>query len=266
MTLNPARLARFSDWAHTLTPRPLPRTAVPVAGEYHLDYVMRLAHANHLEFLQLCDALHNPGANRDGRLRWEQNEQERLAAAAGQPLARISRLYWPNPAMSYRDPTGLRRGLRPACRRCTARHHTGTPILCQLPDHVTVCRRHRLWIGPDIRTADEQVYLGDFLPEYLTAQRRHQRLHQQHQHATAAAWRRAEAELHQKLYRHRATNAQQHRLDHFCPKRRPGDNLHQPGVAGALYPDLVRRTVRLLTVAPVHPPADRQPTEQSWAS
>ena len=29
VTLNPARLARFSDWARTLPPRPLPRTVIP---------------------------------------------------------------------------------------------------------------------------------------------------------------------------------------------------------------------------------------------
>lgn len=53
MTLNPARLARFADWAHTLPPRPLPRTAIPVPGEYYLDYISRLVGANHLELLEL---------------------------------------------------------------------------------------------------------------------------------------------------------------------------------------------------------------------
>ena len=45
MTLNPARLARFADWARTLPPRPLPRTVIPVPGEYYLDYIVRLADA-----------------------------------------------------------------------------------------------------------------------------------------------------------------------------------------------------------------------------
>ena len=43
MNLNPAGLARFSDWAQTLPPRPLPRTVIPVPGEYCLDYTARRA-------------------------------------------------------------------------------------------------------------------------------------------------------------------------------------------------------------------------------
>jgi len=50
VTLNPARLARFTDWASTLPPRPLPRPVTPVPGEYYLDYISRLAGANHLKF------------------------------------------------------------------------------------------------------------------------------------------------------------------------------------------------------------------------
>ncbi len=37
--------------------------------------------------------------------------------------------------------------LRPACRRCTARRGIAEPVACHLPPHLTVCRRHRLWIG-----------------------------------------------------------------------------------------------------------------------
>jgi hypothetical protein len=62
VTLNPARLARFADWAKTLPPRPLPRTVIPVPGEYYLDYITRLAQADHLEFLELTDALDDPAA------------------------------------------------------------------------------------------------------------------------------------------------------------------------------------------------------------
>lgn len=257
--LNPARLARFSDWARTLPPRPLPRTVTPVPGEFHLDYVRRLAHANHLEFLQLCRVLDDPAASSLARHRWKELEQERLAAAAGQPLARITRLCWPDAAQYNRDPEGFRRGLRPACYRCTARHHAGAPILCQLPEHITICRRHRRWIGPDVQSIADQHDLRPF-PEYLTAQRRHQRLHQQHRHATGTAWQHAEVELHRRLYRQGATTSQQPRLARFCPDLRPSDHLHHPGVAVALYPDLVRLTSLLLATTPVdhHPSPDRR--------
>lgn len=51
----------------SVRPSRLPRTVVPVAGEYHLDYVRRLAEANHLEFLQLCHALDTPGGTVEPR-------------------------------------------------------------------------------------------------------------------------------------------------------------------------------------------------------
>jgi hypothetical protein len=47
LDLNPARLARFSDWAKTLPPRPLPRTVIPVPGEYYLDYRCLLRRRRH---------------------------------------------------------------------------------------------------------------------------------------------------------------------------------------------------------------------------
>jgi hypothetical protein len=180
VTLNPARLARFADWVTTLPPRPLPRTVTPVAGEYHLDYIARLADANHLEFAELTAALddsaaitlHGPGG-------WKQHEQERLAAAAGQPLARIARLYWPDPRHLLRDPEGFRQTLRPACRRCTARYGIPWPVACHLPPHLTVCRRHRLWTGPSARTHDGQLDVSG-LPEILHAQRHHRYLAQTH--------------------------------------------------------------------------------------
>ena len=93
MTLNPAQLARFSDWAKALPPRPLPRTVTPVPGEYYLDYISRLADANHLELLELTEALDDPAAVILALGRRRQHQQERLAAAAAQPLTRIARLY-----------------------------------------------------------------------------------------------------------------------------------------------------------------------------
>ena len=146
--LNPARLAPFADWATTMPPRPLPRTATPVAGEYYLDYIARLAKANHLDYLELTGALNDTAAITVYRpAGWKRHEQERLAAAAGQPLARIARLYWPDPRVYLRDPEGFHRMLRPACHRCTARRGIAGPVACYLPPHQTLCRRHRLWTG-----------------------------------------------------------------------------------------------------------------------
>src|SRR5262249_19082621 len=121
--LNPARLAYFTDWITTLPPRPLPRTVTPLAGEYHHDYIARLAEANHLVLAELAHALDDPAAiTVHGPLGWKQHEQERLAAAASQPLPRIARLCWPDPRSYLRDPEGFHRMLRPACRRCAARY------------------------------------------------------------------------------------------------------------------------------------------------
>ena len=172
MNLNPAGLALFSDWARTLPPRPLPRTVIPVPGEYYLDYIGRLADANHLEFGELTGALDHPGTVIVNPGSWKQHQQERLAAAAGQPLARIARLYWDDAGQYLRDPGGFRRMLRPACRRCTARLGIAGPVACRLPPHLTVCRRHRLWIGPSARTHAAQLDVSQ-LPEILRAQRRH---------------------------------------------------------------------------------------------
>jgi hypothetical protein len=172
VTLNPAGLARFTDWVTTLPLRPLPRTVIPVAGEYHLDYVRRLAEANHLDFLELTGALDDTAAITVYRTGWTRHQQERLAVAASQPLARIARLYWPDPRVYLRDLEGFHRRLRPACRRCTAHRGIADPVACFLPPHLTVCRRHRLWIGPSARTHAAQLDVSQ-LPEILRAQRRH---------------------------------------------------------------------------------------------
>ena len=147
--LNPARLAHFADWVTTLPPRPLPRTVTPVAGEYYLDYIARLAKANHLDYLELTGALNDTAAITVYRpAGWKRHEQERLAAAASQPLARIARLCWPDASVYLRDIAGFHQMLRPACRRCAARYGITEPVACHLPPHQTVCRRHRLWTGP----------------------------------------------------------------------------------------------------------------------
>jgi hypothetical protein len=150
-----------------------------VAGEYHLDYIARLAEANRLEFGELTGALDDPAAILFHPHGSRQREQERLAAAASQPLARIARLYWPDPGVYLRDPEGFHRMLRPACHRCTVRAGITEPVACHLPPHKTVCRRHRLWIGPSAHSHDGQLDISPF-PEVLRAQRRHCHLAQLH--------------------------------------------------------------------------------------
>jgi hypothetical protein len=183
VTLNPARLARFSDWAQTLTPRPLPRTAVPVPGEYYIGYISRLAAANHLELPELTGALDDPAAVILLPAQRKRHQQERLAAAAGQPLPRIARLYRDDHGDYLRDPGRFREMLRPACRRCTARLGITGPVACRLPARQALCRRHRLWTGPAARTHAGQLDVSPF-PEILRAQRRHLALlnhYQQHE-------------------------------------------------------------------------------------
>jgi hypothetical protein len=151
-----------------------------VAGEYHLGYIARLAETNHLEFSELTGALDGTAAITLHSPRgWTRHEQERLAAAASQPLARIARLWRPDPRVYLRDPEGFHRMLRPACHRCTARYGIAGPGACHLPPHQTVCRRHRLWTGPAARTCAGQLDVSPY-PEVLRAQRRHRHLAQLH--------------------------------------------------------------------------------------
>jgi hypothetical protein len=260
VTLNPARLARFADWARTLPPRPLPRTAIPVRGQYYLDYISRLADANHLELPELTEALDDPAAVILDPARRRQHQQERLAAAAGQPLARIARLYWDDAGLYLRDPGGFRQLLRPACRRCTARRGITAPIACRLPPHQTVCRRHRLWTGPAARTHAAQLDIGP-LPEILQAQRRH--LAQLHHHrwqdveTTISA---ATQAIYQALRDGTWIPGQRQRLRQLAPGTweqalasvlsgrpgRPDDGPARSAVEIAIYPDVVWLAARSL--------------------
>jgi hypothetical protein len=260
VTLNPARLARFTDWASTLPPRPLPRTVTPVPREYYLDYTSRLADANHLELLELTRALDDPAAVTLDPAKRKQHRQERLAAAAGQPLARIARLYWDDAGLYLRDPGSFGQLLRPACRRCTARLGITGPIACRLPPHLTVCRRHRLWTGPAARTHAGQLDISPF-PEILRAQRRHlaQLDHHPHQdvEATISAATRA---IYQALRDGTWIPGQRQRLQQLAPgtweqaladvlSRRPGGPDDGPGqaiVEIAIYPGVVWLTARSL--------------------
>ena len=259
--LNPARLAHFADWVTTLPPRPLPRTVTPVAGEYHLDYIARLADANHLAFSELTAALDDTAAiTLHGPRGWKRHEQERLAAAAGQPLARIARLYWPDPRVYLRDPEGFHKMLRPACRRCTARYGITGPVACHLPPHRTVCRRHRLWIGPAARSHAGQLDVTPF-PEVLRAQRRHCHLAQlHHPWRLGDAIRDATAAIYHALRGGTWIPGQQRRMRQLAPGTwpqaladmpgtRPGwqdDGPSHPVVEITIYPDVVWLAARSL--------------------
>lgn len=253
MNLNPARLARFSDWAQTLTPRPLPRTAVPVPGEYYIDYISRLAAANHLELPELTGALADPAAVVLPPASRKQHQQERLAAAAGQPIARIARLYWDDHGDYFRDPGGFHQLLRPACRRCTARLGITGPVACRMPDHQAVCRRHRLWTGPAARTHAGQLDVSQ-LPEVLSAQRRHLALLNRHQrHEVEATVSTAITAVRQALRDGTWIPGQRRRMQQLAPgtwqqalagvlgasPARQDDSPGRSAVEIAIYPDVV---------------------------
>lgn len=252
--LNPAGLARFTDWATTLPLRPLPRTVTPLAGEYNLGYVGRLADANHLEFGELAEVLNNTAAMTIvGTLGWKRHEQERLAAAASQPLARIARLCWPDARYYLRDIEGFHQMLRPACRRCTARLGTTEPVACHLPPHQTICRRHRLWTGPSARTHDGQLDISPF-PEILRAQRRHLALtHRYHWWHVDTAIKDATRAIYHALRAGTWIAGQRRRLRQLAPGTWqqalagvlavtpgwPDDRPGHPAVEIAIYPDVV---------------------------
>jgi hypothetical protein len=251
VTLNPARLAHFADWVTTLPPRPLPRTVIPVAREYHLDYIARLGAANHLEFSELTAALDDTAAITLHSPRgWKQHEQERLAAAASQPLARIARLFWPDPRVYLRDPEGFHRMLRPACRRCTARYGITGPVACYLPPHQTLCRRHRLWTGPAATSHAAQLDISPF-PEVLRAQRRHRHLAQLHH-----PWRLGDA-VHDAAgtIRHALRGGtwipgQQRRIRQLAPSTWQQDLAHVLGVSPGWQDDSPRHPAAEIAIYP----------------
>ena len=230
-------------------------------GEYHLDYIARLAEANHLEFAELADALDDTAAITLHHPRgWTQHEQERLAAAASQPMARIARLYWPDPRHYLRDPEGFRQTLRPACRRCTARYGITGPVACHLPPHLTVCRRHRLWTGPAARSHDGQLDVSP-LPEIVRAQRRHLALVHHHPwQLVDLAVSDATRAIHQALRAGTWIPGQQQRLCQLAPGTWqqalagvldvspgwPDDSPGHPAAEIAIYPDVVWLAARTL--------------------
>jgi hypothetical protein len=260
VNLNPAGLARFSDWVQTLPPRPLPRTVIPVPGEYYLDYISRLAAANHLESMELTGALADPAAVILDPGRRKQHQRERLAAAAGQPLARIARLYWDDHGDYLRDPGRFGELLRPACRRCTARRGITGPVACRLPPHQAVCRRHRLWTGPAARTHAGQLDVSPFT-EILRAQHRHlAQLHHHERQDVEAAVSTATIAVYQALRDGTWIPGQRRRMQQLAPvtweqvlaavlSGSPGRLDDGPGhsvVEVAIYPDVVWLAARSL--------------------
>ncbi len=149
--------------------------------------------------------------------------------------------------------------LRPACRRCTARRGIAGPIACRLPPHLTVCRRHRLWIGPSARTHVGQFDISQ-LPEILRAQRRH--LAQLRHHRwweVQAAISDAKHAIHSALRVGAWTLRQRQRLHHLdpsvwpqaAPEPGPGWQYNPSGnlvIEIAIYPDMVRLAAHNLQV------------------
>ena len=252
----------FTDWAQTLPPRPLPRTVTPLAGEYHLGYVGRLADANHLEFAggrrrpARPGRVHHPrplrlATARKGAAgcRWRPSRWPGSAGSAG-----------PTPTTYLRDIEGFHQTLRPACRRCTARYGITAPVPCQLPPHQAVCRRHRLWTGPSARSHDSQLDVSPF-PEILRAQRRHLTLTSQYhwKHVDTAAGEATRA-LYQAIRDGTWISGQRERMRQLAPgswqqaltralSRHPGpthDIPCHPAIEIALYPDVIWLTARIL--------------------
>ena len=189
-----------------------------------------------------------------------QHQRERLAAAAGQPLARIARLYWDDAGLYLRDPGGFRQLLRPACRRCTARLGITGPIACRLPPHQTLCRRHRLWTGPSARTCAGQLDISPF-PEILRARRRHLALvHHHHGPQVDTVVSDATRAIYQALRGGTWIPGQRLRLRQLAPRTwqqaltgvlgvRPGwpdDGPGHPAVEIAIYPDVIWLAARAL--------------------
>lgn len=141
--------------------------------------------------------------------------------------------------------------LHPACRRCAARRGIAEPFACYLPPHLTICRRHRLWIGPSARTHAAQLDVRP-CPEVLRAQRRHLALvhHHRWQDVQAVISDAAHA-IHSALRIGAWTPRQRQRLHQLdpgtwpqaAPEPGPGWQYDLPGnlvIEIAIYPDMVR--------------------------
>lgn len=253
--------ASMGDWMRMQQPPPLPRTVVPMPYEAIHHYLRRLADANHQAVSQISNLIHVHAPARPPHVDFSDLARERLAVAAGQPLARISRLYW-GPAPGAAGPSGQPEeygdGLRPACRRCAARYGLTGPVPCKFPGHQMICRHHQLWTGPGVWEPADQHDLAPF-PEILRAQRHHDRLLRLHPPETVRnTYQQADHTWRQHLgTRPRWTPSQFHRFTALTSAGRPvqaqpGQELPRPGYLRALaatiaiYPDVVQLTALLL--------------------
>lgn len=143
--------------------RPLPRTVAPFHAETVTSYVARLACANHLDPNQLRRyVVESFGGS--ARSDW-------LATASGQSEA-ILRSRLRGFAPDERSVANQPNARRPMCRLCMARRGITDSVYCVVPRHITVCHRHRLWIGGPVRSLEDQRDLRN-KPDVLTAAKRH---------------------------------------------------------------------------------------------
>jgi hypothetical protein len=147
--------------------------------------------------------------------------------------------------------------LRPACRRCTARRGIAGRVACYLPPHLTICRRHRLWIAPSARSHAGQLDVSQ-LPGVCRAQRRHLALLHHHRWwDVQAAISDAKLAIHGALRAGTWTLGQRQRLHQLdpgtwpqaAPEPGPGWQYNlsgDPVIEIAIYPDTVRLAARNL--------------------
>jgi hypothetical protein len=151
----------------------------PVHTETVLSYTMRLAQANHLPVKVLRLYLSGTPSSDHPRPAW-------LASASGYPLDLLEiRLKGLTRGHGFAEQ--LRRS-RPACRLCMGRRGIYVPVYCWLPEHRTVCLRHRRWIGAPAHQWADQRQL-DPHPAVVTAARRHERMVHQHKEFATFAMR-----------------------------------------------------------------------------
>lgn len=157
----------------------LPRRVRPVQTETVHSFTMRLAQANHLPVTVVRQYLSGTSASGQPRPQW-------LATASGYPLELLEiRLKGLTRGHGFAE---QQRRSRPTCRWCMARRGVYEPVYCWLPEHRTVCFRHRRWIGAPAHHWVDQRPL-DHRPAVLTAARRHARMVHQHKEFATDAMR-----------------------------------------------------------------------------